>query len=242
MAVVVVLSHGTEGGVFTSDGRKIETESIYEKFNNEHCPALRGKPKFFIVQACRGDLRDKTYYSTDDPNRLPVRGVLNIGRKRKRRSRRDSAGQAAAANANLEKQDEDKTDGSSPSSQELNRAGPTWEDMIIAYSTIPRYQSLRDHDTGSWFVQSLVEVFMNHAYDLDLIDLLLITSEVLSRFGNEESDAQTCNIELRHIYKRIFFNPGLSGPSAAIQQEENGGDSRGSSEASSPPSLLAPSP
>ena len=83
---------------------------------------------------------------------------------------------------------------------------------------------------------------MNHAYDLDLIDLLLITSEVLSRFGNEESDAQTCNIELRHIYKRIFFNPGLSGPSAAIQQEENGGDSRGSSEASSPPSLLAPSP
>ena len=34
---------------------------------------------------------------------------------------------------------------------------PTWEDMIIAYSTIPGYASLRDHYNGTWFIQSLVE-------------------------------------------------------------------------------------
>ncbi len=94
------------------------------------------------------------------------------------------------------------------SSQELDRARPTWEDMIIAYSSIPGYESLRDHDTGSWFIRSLVEVFMNHAHEMDLMDLLMVTSQVLSKRTTEANDSQTCNVELRHIYKRVFFNPG----------------------------------
>ena len=34
-------------------------EYIYEFFNNRNCPLLCGKPKFFIVQACRGDRPDQ---------------------------------------------------------------------------------------------------------------------------------------------------------------------------------------
>jgi hypothetical protein len=32
----------------------------------------------------------------------------------------------------------------------MNKARPTWEDMIIAYSTIPGFASIRDHDKGTW--------------------------------------------------------------------------------------------
>ena len=92
---------------------------------------------------------------------------------------------------------------------DINKARPTWEDMIIAYSTIPGYASMRDHEKGTWFVQSLVEVFMYHAADKELIDLLRMTSERLSQFTNEFSEKQTCNIEMRHLYKRIYFQPGL---------------------------------
>ena len=35
-----------------------------------------------------------------------------------------------------------------PAAGELSRARPTWEDMIIAYSTIPGYASIRDRDKG----------------------------------------------------------------------------------------------
>jgi hypothetical protein len=35
---------------------------------------------------------------------------------------------------------------------EVNKARPTWEDMIIAYSTIPGFASIRDHDKGTWYV------------------------------------------------------------------------------------------
>jgi hypothetical protein len=33
---------------------------------------------------------------------------------------------------------------------EMYKARPTWEDMIIAYSTIPGFASIRDHDKGTW--------------------------------------------------------------------------------------------
>jgi hypothetical protein len=36
--------------VFTSDGKATNTELIYKKFNNQSCPLLKGKPKFFIIQ------------------------------------------------------------------------------------------------------------------------------------------------------------------------------------------------
>jgi hypothetical protein len=36
------------------------------------------------------------------------------------------------------------------------------------------------------FIQSLVEVFNNHAHDKELIDLLRMTSERLSKFTNDE--------------------------------------------------------
>jgi len=99
---------------------------------------------------------------------------------------------------------------------DVARARPTWEDMIIAYSTIPGYASIRDHEKGTWFIQSLVEVFMNHSYDTELVDLLRMTSERLSQFTNEQGEKQTCNVEMRHLYKRIYFNPGLGKPPPAL--------------------------
>ena len=53
----------------------------------------------------------------------------------------------------------------------------------------------------SRFIQSLVEVFSNHAHDKELIDLLRMTSERLSQFTNDRNEKQTCNIELRHLNK-----------------------------------------
>lgn len=71
-----------------------------------------------------------------------------------------------------------------------------------------RYHLLFHSQLGTWFIQAMVEVFMNHAFERELIDLLRMTSEYLSKFTNDQSEKQTCNIEMRHLYKRIYFNPG----------------------------------
>ena len=71
--------------VYAADGQSINMEYIYEFFNNRNCPLLRGKPKFFIVQACRGDRPDQGVDSselfTDPPS--PEKIISQSKRKRK---------------------------------------------------------------------------------------------------------------------------------------------------------------
>ena len=52
--VVCLLSHGEEGFVFGTDGNKIPMDEIFEMYDNSRCRGLLGKPKVFIIQACRG--------------------------------------------------------------------------------------------------------------------------------------------------------------------------------------------
>jgi len=187
MMILAVLSHGRDGQIIASDGLVVETEDIYAKFNNSNCPLLQGKPKFFIVQACRGDDTDVSF-----PENVEMFSDLTPKR-------------------NLKRQRGDYDTVPIPMYGELNTARPTWEDMIIAYSTIPGFTSQRDHQSGTWFIQALVETFMNHAHDRELIDLLRMTSDYLSKFTNADGEKQTCNVEMRHLYKRIYFKPGIKG-------------------------------
>jgi hypothetical protein len=63
-------------------------------------------------------------------------------------------------------------------------------------------------------------ICMTHAHDRELVDLLRMTSERLSQFTNEMGDKQTCNIEMRHLYKRIYFNPGLGPPVTLVKRSQ----------------------
>ncbi|KAL3862443.1 hypothetical protein ACJMK2_008409 [Sinanodonta woodiana] len=65
--VVCLLSHGEEGCIFGTDGKKINLDAVFSCFDNQSCEYLRGKPKLFIIQACRGGALDKgVRYSADE--------------------------------------------------------------------------------------------------------------------------------------------------------------------------------
>lgn len=55
--VCVYLSHGENDHVYAYD-RQIKIETITNMFRGDKCPSLVGKPKIFIIQACRGDKHD----------------------------------------------------------------------------------------------------------------------------------------------------------------------------------------
>ncbi|XP_071109300.1 caspase-2-like [Haliotis cracherodii] len=57
-SVVCLLSHGEEGYVFGTDGKKIPLDEIFMMFDNTQCRGLIGKPKVFFIQACRGGALD----------------------------------------------------------------------------------------------------------------------------------------------------------------------------------------
>ncbi|KAJ4944334.1 hypothetical protein JOQ06_012878 [Pogonophryne albipinna] len=55
--LLVFLSHGENDHVYTFDG-KISIQDITAMFKGDKCKSLVGKPKVFILQACRGDKHD----------------------------------------------------------------------------------------------------------------------------------------------------------------------------------------
>ncbi|XP_037752972.1 caspase-6 [Chelonia mydas] len=55
--VCVFLSHGEDNHVYAYDA-KIKVQTVTNMFRGDNCPSLVGKPKIFIIQACRGDKHD----------------------------------------------------------------------------------------------------------------------------------------------------------------------------------------
>ena len=97
---------------------------------------------------------------------------------------------------------------------------PTWEDMLIAYATIPGFVANRNIFRGTWFIESMCEVsfheikvmqykkslshfpmfsfqvFMDHACDLDIREMLDDVSERMKYYENEDGCKQSCSYEV----------------------------------------------
>ena len=66
--VCVILSHGSKDGIYGTDDEVINIEAITSIFRRDECPSLEGKPKIFLIQACRGNQRDRVPIESDsDP-------------------------------------------------------------------------------------------------------------------------------------------------------------------------------
>lgn len=55
--VICVLTHGDDDELEARD-QSYPVDELYKNFTGENCPNLAGKPKIFILQACRGDQYD----------------------------------------------------------------------------------------------------------------------------------------------------------------------------------------
>ncbi|NWU23009.1 CASP6 protein, partial [Dyaphorophyia castanea] len=62
--VCVFLSHGKDDHIYAYDD-KIEIQAITDMFRGDKCQSLVGKPKIFIIQACRGDKHDDPVIAHD---------------------------------------------------------------------------------------------------------------------------------------------------------------------------------
>ncbi|XP_052862873.1 caspase-7-like [Anopheles cruzii] len=61
--VVIVMTHGEKGTLMAADTHApyrppYKVARLWERFVGNGCPTLRGKPKMFFIQACRGTLLD----------------------------------------------------------------------------------------------------------------------------------------------------------------------------------------
>ncbi len=87
---------------------------------------------------------------------------------------------------------------------------PSWMDMIVAYSTVPCFVSYRDTLYGSWFIESLVKVFMKNACEKDLLLLLRDVGDMMDQMKSNYGFKQSFVYENRHFKRKLYFNPGLN--------------------------------
>ena len=141
---------------------QISCETIFKYFNNDGCPNLKGKPKFFIIQACRGDLKDKGVFSEDGK---PFRHT------------------------------------------EAQSRSPSWGDMLILYSTIPGYVSIRHETHGSILVNALCKTFRDYSHFTHLEDMLKKTNQALvDIMADKNFHFQCSSYENRGFNKNLYFN------------------------------------
>lgn len=129
--VVCILTHGENGLLWARDSQ-YKTDSVFEYFRGHKCPSLAGKPKIFIIQACKGQKLDPG---------VSLSGPTDVCDAR-------------------------------PTSIRI----PSCADFLVAYSTPDSYFSWRNTNNGSWFIQSISEVFTQHAHQLDLMTMLTMVN------------------------------------------------------------------
>jgi hypothetical protein len=81
-------------------------------------------------------------------------------------------------------------------------------DILIGYSTLPGFASNRDVYLGTWYIQAICEVFMEHACDTDVEDMLKMVDQKLATLRSEGGSMQTSSYEDRG-FRKLYFNPGL---------------------------------
>ncbi|XP_067238189.1 caspase-6-like [Chanodichthys erythropterus] len=73
--VCIFLSHGENGHIYAYD-EKIEIQEVTDLFKGDMCRSLVGKPKVFILQACRGDKHDDPVIPMDVVDSQAVNEVV----------------------------------------------------------------------------------------------------------------------------------------------------------------------
>ena len=149
--ICVLMSHGGESHIiYGTDDIPNSINSLIKPFKD--CKTMRGKPKLFIVQACRGN--DDEIRSKQELNNSNVNLMLN---------------------------DRNRLNFEIPSFK-IHQKIPIEADVLIYYSTPNGYISWRHPDAGSWFISCFCQIFNNNAMqaNIELNQLLIRVNNLVA--------------------------------------------------------------
>uniref|UniRef100_A0A1X7TTQ1 Caspase family p20 domain-containing protein n=1 Tax=Amphimedon queenslandica TaxID=400682 RepID=A0A1X7TTQ1_AMPQE len=77
---LIISSHGGEGDVvYGTDGRIVSVHHLEKHFHATNCHSLAGKPKVFVIDACRGDIGEKVYFTSKSvPQSSSTSGTIRV--------------------------------------------------------------------------------------------------------------------------------------------------------------------
>lgn len=225
--IIIVMSHGDLDGVkFTKSSTSYDYNDFITKFNNKNCERLKGIPKVFIFQFCRGSKGleenkiSNEHANQPDNNKNVVTDSWNFDNviesdssqfnpddKTNQKELENNKKLKDTENIGLEKGIKTETD------DILNSC---ISDTLIWYCTLPNFKSVRDPKKGSYFIQVICTVLREYSSQHHVENLFKIISKTLSETDiNEETDKGK-NFVGRQIpvsenigfIKHLFLHPG----------------------------------
>jgi caspase 7 len=182
----VVMSHGNEDKIVTRDNLEMSFMDIMEPI--KMCKSLENKPKLFFFQACRGDHE------------------IEIARSK---SRPDSA--EPNTSEEIPRDDQNQRDNTSVSDgPNTNKKTPIYaeSDLLVYNSTIPKHYAYGNVANGTFFIQSVCNVFREEAYknlpnNLPLSQMITIINK---RVKETEKEIQVAD-PIYRLLKEVYFTP-----------------------------------
>lgn len=103
-----------------------------------------------------------------------------------------------------------------PAERPLIASAPLCSDMVMAYPTQRGYRVSRLETEGSWFVDDLYCVMMEHAAHTDLMTMLNMVSRRMHDRRTRDGERSSPNISTRALRGHVFFrvDPTFQPPSS----------------------------
>ncbi|XP_067932925.1 caspase-6-like [Watersipora subatra] len=194
MFVLVIMSHGTDGEMLLDHHAKyFSLVSIRDSLSPRRFPAMAGKPKLIIVQACSGDrfdYGDLQELPDSEISRTPTAVKLCVEQQASSSTPPVTAAKGTAGLPSFVP--------CSDYDQPPRSARPTVlnvDDFFIMKSSCESYRSIRSTTHGSWFIRMLVATFYKHACHRDIESLFKIVQKRVRKVSlSQKNDTQGGNV------------------------------------------------
>ncbi|KAK3593304.1 hypothetical protein CHS0354_031363 [Potamilus streckersoni] len=206
---LIISSHGNEmehprNGkkehvIYCSDDQYIFTGDILEMFSDENCPSLKGKPKLFFIQACRGtNTDDGAQIGIHVDNRKDVQ-EHSIGQNHSSRSQHDGRSpnehtlefvMHPGSESGLRDRVQCVDDTNARSFEDISEDKPIVNcnnDYLVMYATPSGHCAWRSNDDGSWMLHYLWQEVMNYDY-LKPCSFLKVLTAVNRKMADRETN------------------------------------------------------
>ena len=176
--VCCILSHGTGGHVYGTDGEEVSLHALAEKVDATCCRTLHGKPKLFFLQACRGELKEVAVnVTTDSGESMPPHDPQPS-----------------------------TTFGAHPVATDSDNEIPASADFFFGHATPLGYVAWRDEDHGSWYISELCRSLCEMYRYASLIDIMAkVCDRVASGERYKIIGYRASPESITHLRKNVFF-------------------------------------
>lgn len=171
---IALLTHGSEDFLYGVDANYFSVNEAFLPFTAEQCPALHHKPKFFIINACRGDAEDKGSITHSSDKSGTAHDVTNIPPQSRNILMSNLFPGECETNSVTH-------DVQTMPPEPRNSRIPNMKDFLVAFSTIPGHVSWRHMNDGSFFIQGFVKIFQEFAHTTDVLKMLVKVNNEVSK-------------------------------------------------------------